>query len=140
MNSRAITGKAIETLTAILNLRQPLAYSQNWEAEVARPNELDKYLDCYEKTHLTEDEKYALMSLTLYAFEGAKKMALPYLAQHEVRINRAIQADYALHLPQLMYWSLPDEESDDPDCLFSITPFVRLIVLWGSAEYTSNLR
>ena len=112
-------------LTDLLKLRQRSEHSQNWEAEVARPDELVKYMDCYDTANLNDDEKYALMSLILYALEDAWKMAFPETSKCESRIARSIIANHPLHLPQLKYWSLPEEASEDPDDLFCITPFIR---------------
>src|SRR5258708_4398340 len=127
METIAITDRAISRLTALLGLRAALPNSQNWEAEVSRPIDLPRYLDCYETEELNSEEKVALMSLILYALEGAEKLASNDLPMLRARIARAIQADYALHIPHVRYWSLPDEESDDPDSLFFITPFIREI-------------
>ncbi len=125
MISMSITEQAVHRLTKMLELRKALPNSQNWEAEVADPFDLSKYLESYESGSLSSEESFALMSLILYALESAEKLALPDLPMWKLRIRKAIVADHPLNTNHLIYWSLPDEESDDPEHLFRITPFVR---------------
>ena len=127
METTVITDKAINRLSTLLGLLAALPNSQNWEAEVSKPIDLTRYIDCYETEELNSEEKFALMSLILYALEGAEKLGSTDLPLSKDRIASIILADYTLHEPHIRYWSLPDEESDDPDSLFAISPFLREI-------------
>lgn len=120
-----ITGIVIDRLTNTLGLRPVSKNSQDWEAEVADSSKLHEYLSFYEAESLSDDEKFALMSLILYALESAEKLALPDLVLVKKRIEVAIRADLILQSDYIAYWSLPDEDSTDPDELFLITPFIR---------------
>lgn len=113
-----VTKKAIESLTAKLKLPVDREY-QDWEVEIANSSRVGEFVSFYESAKLSQEEKFALMSLIISSFDDA-------LSEGNVeegiwdKIKRFLIHNIDLHRKTILYWSLVDRELDDCFLLHSL--------------------
>lgn len=114
----------IETMKRLkkdLKLKGDNEYTQDWEIEVADVEQLSEYIAYYNNSQLNENEKAALMRIILEAYNDYITIGNNY----EEAIRGFLQEDYWIHEEAVKYYS--DEEEEDPENWFAISPFVRSI-------------
>jgi hypothetical protein len=130
------TANAIQRLNEMFHLPQ---YGQDWEIEVADSSRLAEFCNAYETFVLDSEERFALMCLIIASYDE-------YLREYgqntcdtnlEERIYRLICKDFYLHKHTLEYWCLHDvtdeeEDWDNPEWVFAVTPIMRKI--WNSYQ------
>ncbi|MDR2012165.1 MAG: hypothetical protein LBQ20_03815 [Rhodanobacter sp.] len=111
---------------------------QDWEWEVANPKRISEFLDAYENGQLTDDERFTLMEIIIQSFEdlGLKvkfdpewQHVLPMALDprwHHVLV--LLDQNIDLHAYSVWYWSDLENENEDGDDQWQVTPFLRSIV------------
>jgi hypothetical protein len=116
---RCGTGNAIIELAVELDLPYNDGM-QDWSYEVAKPNEIEKYIRHYDKL-IDEDKKFVLMEIMIQATTDQNN---EYdLKKYWTELKTRLLSDKVIHEYTLYYWSCFDNE-DLNDC-WEITPFVR---------------
>jgi hypothetical protein len=103
---------AVDSLAARFGLRNE-PDMQDWEWEVSDPTRIDEFLAAYESGELNDDEKFLLMQIIIDSSEEAGDHFLDSDAW--AKILSLIEANIALHIYSVWYWSSTDNE-DLEDC------------------------
>jgi hypothetical protein len=107
--SRYGTRKAIDELVEELNL--PFEeWMQDWPYEIARPSDIEKYIDHYEKL-TDEDKKFVLMEAIIQATEEQASDEL--FAKYWDRVKPILEEDFAIHEYTIHCWSCFDNQNLD---------------------------
>lgn len=122
------TGVSIEKLTLMFGLRTN-PYMQDWDIEAADPEIVEKLVDAYFDPSLTEDDRFALMSLIVASLDGAKHQGRDISGPWS-RVARILLDNAQLHAYTMAYWACG--EDPDPDHQFLITPEIRSV--WREAK------
>jgi len=123
MNERWVTRESRAKLSSLLRLADE-PWMQDWEVECADARRIEEFLDLYEQSGLSDDDRFALMALIVASFDdwlagsGADEAVIH-------RVGRHLSTNFSLHEATIHYWCLTDES--DADNLFSATPFMREI-------------
>ncbi len=118
------TAAAIKRVNSLLNIGED-QYSQDWEFEISDSTRLAEYLDIYENELTNKDERFALMSVIIDAFES---YGLDEDLWSKIRVH--LKAESALHQYTIVYWCCLDEEILD-NC-WRVTPWMRQ--LWEECK------
>ena len=120
------TAAAIKRINSLLSISEN-QYSQDWEFEISDPERLCEYLDAYEHKLYNDDEKFALMSVIIDAFEyrGLDEETWSRIRQH-------LKTDFALHEYTIHYWCCMDAEDADLSECWNILPWMR--ELWNECK------
>lgn len=121
-----ITKNAIESLNKKLQLPKFGPYSQDWEYELADSSRVNEFISFYESAELSQDEKFALMSLIVSSFDDAISEGKNQEETWE-RIKKHLIQDLVVHRQTILYWSIAEEELNEFDNGFCITPYMRQI-------------
>jgi hypothetical protein len=122
---RFSAAEAIDSLARRFDLpNEP--WMQDWEYLVADPQRIDEFLQAYVSGDLTEDEKFVLMEMLLQSFEDLEADLAADSRWHLVLdlLDRHI----SLHVYSIYYWSLLEDEDEDENNWWRITPFMRAIL------------
>jgi alkylated DNA repair dioxygenase AlkB len=93
---------------------------QDWEWEIANPNEIGKYISHYQLID-DEDKKFVLMEIIIQATTNLEQDFDNYWNT----VRNLLKQNFQVHKYSIYYWSL--FENDSTDC-WQITPFMR--TLW----------
>ena len=123
IKDRWVMPESSARLSSLLGLAyEPLM--QDWELQCADSHRIREFLDLYEHGNLSDDDRFALMSLIVASCDdwisdaGTDEQVLQ-------RVRRCLVAGFSLHEATIFYWCLLSET--DLDNVFSITPFMREI-------------
>ncbi|HSY76811.1 MAG TPA: hypothetical protein VK890_08140 [Bacteroidia bacterium] len=121
---RCATKRAIDELASELNLVNEPGM-QDWEYEVAEPNDIERYITHYKK--LTDDDKrFVLMEIIIQATNDQPDTA--GFSKYWNVIKPLLQNNFKIHEYSVFYWSCFDNKNIE-DC-FTITPNMR--ELWNN--------
>lgn len=122
------TAAAIKKINSLLGVSEN-QYSQDWEFEISDGDRLIEYLDIYENKLTSEDERFALMSVIIDAFEHSDLDEAIW-----VRIRQHLKAEFEVHQYTIIYWCVTSEEFYDAEIQnwWSITP--RMRDLWNECK------
>ena len=111
--------KAMDELAKELNLLNE-KWMQDCPYEVVQPNDIEKYLKCYNETK-DDDKKFILMKMLIQSIDEQinKEKFLYYW--NIVKI--LIEEDFLIHEYTIWYWCIFEEE--DINNAWKITPFLR---------------
>ena len=113
--------ETIIRLTKELQLKGGHKFTQDWEYEVANAEQLQNYIEYYQKEKLNVNEKATLMRIILEAYND-----LVGLNDQECRygdmIKKLLECDYSIQEETIKYWSCEGEELEN---CFTITAFIR---------------
>jgi len=128
---RCATYDAIQTL--VKEFGYPYHHNmQDWEYEVAKFDDIEKYFTKYESTD--DDEiRFLLMEMILEASDHH-----PSLAAIWPRIQSMLRKNFSLHEYTVYYWCY--SLSDDVEDMFIVSPYMR--TLWKEMtgkDFTSTL-
>jgi len=121
---RCATKKAIDELAAELNLVKGPTM-QDWEYEVAEPDDIEKYIAHY-KVLTDDDKKFVLMEIIIQATTDQPDASS--FTKYWNIIKPLLQQNFKIHEYTIFYWSSFDNKNIE-DC-FTITPNMR--ELWSS--------
>lgn len=107
---------------------------QDWEFQVADPARIDEFLRAYESEDLSDDERFTLMEIILESFEDLGLSRTERDPRWE-RVLEILDRNIDLHASSVWYRSLLEEDSEDSEELFCVTPFLRDIL----AKHRSRL-
>lgn len=119
--------ETIKRLTKELQLEGANDYTQDWECEVANVEQLQSYIEYYQKEKLNVNEKATLMRIILEAYNDLVTLNTKE-CMYWNKIKQLLKQDYSIHEETVKYWSC---EGEDLENCFIITAFVRSIrVCW----------
>ena len=124
--SKAVDYPSKETiirLTKELQLKGAHNFTQDWEYEVANAEQLQNYIEYYQKEKLNVNEKVTLMRIILEAYNDFVALNAKDCRYRDM-ITELIECDYSIHKETIKYWSCEGEELEN---CFIITAFVRSI-------------
>jgi hypothetical protein len=127
VQKRCVNRESTTRLSRLLNLAID-PYVPDWEVECADVTRIEEFIGLYERTDLSEEDRFALMALIVCSFDhwlrdgGADETIVQQL-------RRQLLGDFNLHRSTVHYWCLPEEP--DLDNGFCATPFMREI--WKEA-------
>ena len=122
---RCPTRAAIDSLATRFGLANDPGM-QDWEWQVADPHRIDEFLSAYEGAALSEDERFTLMETLIQSFED---LDAPLAAEPRwSRLLELLDRNVALHAHSICYWSLIENENQDPDDCWRVTPFMQTIL------------
>lgn len=101
-------------------------YDQDWEIEAAEPARIQEYIDLYERSANSSDEKFTLMALILGAFDQFYYLA-GHSWEHWPNIRAILVRDIDVHRDHIKYYQCNDEELGENT--FPVTKKMREIVL-----------
>lgn len=116
--------KVIEELSEKL-LLPFTGIEQDWELEMANLERIDEFLNFYEKSVLSTDEKIALMCLILASYDDLLNEKKLEVDNRWNEIKELLELDRVLFIELLDCWALNDELGKEN--IFKITPLVRSI-------------
>ena len=134
---------SITAITALAK-RFNLPYAremQDWEYEVADADRIDEFLAAYDSGELSDDEKFTLMAMLLQSFLNAIDEGKNFLATTWNHFLNLLERDIDIHIYLVWYWSSVDKHEadiDNPDYMFSISPFMRTILLRHQGRVARN--
>jgi hypothetical protein len=96
---------------------------QDWALEFADSHRLVEFIEVLKTEALSEEEKYAMMSLILSSYDDCLNNNPDCSAIAWNEIVKLIEVDEELYFNLLNYWALTNE--DDEGNLFAITPLIR---------------
>lgn len=116
---RCPTRKAIDELAKELQLKNDPGM-QDWEWEVANPDDIEKYIFHYKSLN-DSDKKFTLMEIMIQAVEdqGFESDFTKYWNIIEV----FLRGNFSIHQHSIFYWSTFDNE-DLNEC-WKVTPLMR---------------
>lgn len=125
---RSGTGETINKLAKELGLPYN-ERMQDWSYEVANPNDIEKYLNHYNKLS-DDDEKFVLMEILIQATNDQLeiKKFLDYWKETKLRLID----NFDLHEYTIYYWACFDNEELE-DC-WIVTPYMRELWLKQNEE------
>ena len=94
------TSEAIQQLADTLGLPNT-PNMQDWPYEVARAEDIQVYLDLYDRLE-EEDQKFVLMDMIIQATEEQPTDAL--LASYWQEVKKRLEQDFAIHEYSIHYW------------------------------------
>ena len=100
---------------------------QDWEYEVACPDDLNDYFAAYTSGELSDDERFTLMEMVVDCVESG--MDFEPDSPHLHKALALIEANIDLHLATVWYWASTDFVGQDPEFSWQIAPAMREI-LW----------
>ena len=115
--------ETIIRLTKELQLEGADEFTQDWECEVANAEQLQSYIEYYQKEKLNVNEKSTLMRIILEAYNDLVAFNTQE-CMYQNMIKHMLQHDYSIHEETIRYWSC---EGEDIENCFAITAFVRSI-------------
>lgn len=115
--------ETIAKLTKRLQLEGVNDFTQDWEYEVANAEQLQSYIEYYQKANLNVNEKTTLMRIILEAYNDFVALNVQECKYQNV-IKQLLCYDYTIHEGTINYWSC---EGEDLENCFAITAFVRSI-------------
>jgi len=127
VKDRWVMPESSARLSSLLGLAYE-PWMQDWELQCADAQRIGEFLDLYERGSLSEDDRFALMSLIVASFDDwisdgdRDELILK-------RVRTYLAADFSLHEATIYYWCLWDCDVTNADNMFSATPFMREI--WG---------
>ncbi|MCH8622296.1 hypothetical protein [Undibacterium sp. TS12] len=135
------TRAAIDALASRFNLPNTRDM-QDWEYQVADANRINEFLAAYDSGELSDDEKFTLAAMLFQSFWNA-------LDEGQTFLNSAgwkhfldlIEQDIEIHIYLVWYWSSVEKSEADienPDYMFSISPFIRPILLRHQAKFARH--
>jgi hypothetical protein len=99
--------------------------SQDWEFEISDPDRLSEYLTIYENNLRNEDDRFALMSVIIDAFEHSSRSSEMWN-----RIRKHLKDEFGVHQYTIYYWCVVGE--NDLENYWEITPWMR--ELWDECR------
>jgi hypothetical protein len=124
---------AWDRLLHLLNLQDhPGLDSQDPELMLADPTRVAEFCDLYESERIDDGMRLILMELIIFSLDDAYRDmevegAEPETAQ---RVERLLRNNFVRHFYVIRYWyvsNLTDEETNDPEYGFYVTPMMRSI-------------
>ena len=116
------TRKAIDELAKDLSLPNE-QWMQDWPYEVANKNDIEKYLEYYNRT-TDEDKKFVLMEMLIQSVEE-QPTEEKFLHFWNI-VKCLIEEDFLIHEYTIWYWCLFEEVDEDHlKDAWKITPFLR---------------
>lgn len=115
--------ETIIRLTKELQLKGADEFTQDWEYEVANAEQLQSYIEYYQKEKLNVNEKATLMRIILEAYNDLVALNTQECRYRDI-IKKLLESDYSIHEENIKYWSCEGEELEN---CFTITTFVRSI-------------
>lgn len=116
---RCPTRKAIDELAEELQLKNE-AGMQDWEWEVANPDDIEKYIYHYRSLD-DDDKKFTLMEIMIQAVEDQSSESAFSEYWHQIEIF--LRKNFAIHQYSIFYWST--FENDDVNDCWKVTPSMR---------------
>lgn len=112
--------ETLERLSKLLNL--PFTGTeQDWDIEMADQNRIDEFIIFYNEVELTEEMKYATMSLIVASYDD-------FLNSQELdkddrwdEIKKLLISEKTVFKDLIEYWAVESEEID----FFRVTPLLR---------------
>lgn len=110
---------------------------QDWEVEVADPNRITEFLNAYEASDLSDDDRFLLMSLIIASFDDAGESdgEKPFSGKEWEKTRKLLIRDCKLHASTLWYWSSWGTAVED--AAFTVTRHIRPIWLMVEEEYSA---
>lgn len=112
--------ETLERLSKLLNLPFTGA-EQDWDVEMADQNRIDEFIIFYNEVELTEEMKYATMSLIVASYDD-------FLNSQELdkddrwdEIKKLLISEKTVFKDLIEYWAIESEAID----LFRVTPLIR---------------
>ena len=115
--------ETIIRLTKELQLEGADDFTQDWECEVANVEQLQSYIEYYQKANLNVNEKATLMRIILEAYNDLVTLNTQE-SMYQNMIKQLLQYDYSIHERTIRYWSC---EGEDLENCFAITAFIRSV-------------
>lgn len=115
--------KTITRLTKELQLEVTNNFTQDWECEVANVEQLQTYIEYYQKNKLNVNEKATLMRIILEAYNDFVTLNTQECMYRDI-IKQLLENDFSIHEETVKYWSC---EGEDLENCFTITGFIRSI-------------
>ncbi len=115
--------ETITRLTKELQLKGADDFTQDWECEVANAEQLQSYIEYYQKEKLNVNEKTTLMRIILEAYNDLVTLHTQECI-YQNKIKQLLKQDYSIHEETVRYWSC---EGEDLENCFAITAFARSI-------------
>ncbi|MBQ2887193.1 MAG: hypothetical protein IJE43_26065 [Alphaproteobacteria bacterium] len=115
--------ETIIRLTKELQLEGADDFTQDWECEVANVEQLQSYIEYYQKANLNVNEKATLMRIILEAYNDLVTLNTQE-CMYQNMIKQLLQYDYSIHERTIRYWSC---EGEDLENCFAITAFIRSV-------------
>ncbi|MFZ6768199.1 hypothetical protein ACO0LM_14145 [Undibacterium sp. Di26W] len=137
---RFSTKAAIDALAIRFNLPN-IRGMQDWAYEVADANRIDEYLAAYDSGELSHDEKFTLMAMLLQSFWDAIDEGKSFLQITWKHFLDLLERDIDIHIYLVWYWSSvdkPEADIENPDYMFSISPFIRPILLRHQGKFARH--
>ncbi|MFZ6655682.1 hypothetical protein [Undibacterium sp. TJN19] len=138
---RFSTRAAINALAIRFNLPET-RNMQDWEYEVADANRIDEFLAVYDSGELSEDEKFTLMAMLLQSFCDVINDDERLLSSENWKhFLSFLEQDIQIHIYLVWYWSSvdkPETDIENPDYMFSISPFIRPILLRHQGKFAKH--
>ena len=111
-------------------------YSQDWEWEVAEPENFETWLALYRDAPLSDDERFSLMEMLIQCVEDMVSAQGPpeeveQLPQWQA-VATLLQANPQLHASSIAYWSAFDH--DNPEEAFRVSFPMRRV--WTAVKPT----
>lgn len=113
----------------ILSLNKLLGFDcngneQDWPVEFSDRHRIFEFIEIINSTHLSDLEKYSIVSLVLSSYDDYLESEVDYNNNHWSEIVKILNANPALYDELLNYWAAWGKENKDD--LFFITPLVRV--------------
>jgi hypothetical protein len=109
-------------------------FAQDWEWQVAKPEQFSAWLDVYNNAALTDDERFSLMEMLVQCVDD---MFLPYTPPEKVEqrsewqaVATLLRARPRLHASTIAYWSVFGGEW--PEGQFTVSTPMRRV--WGDVQ------
>ena len=115
--------ETITRLTKELQLEVTNNFTQDWECEVANVEQLQSYIEYYQKKKLNVNEKATLMRIILEAYNDFVTLNTQECMYQDM-IKQLLENDFSIHEEAVKYWSC---EGEDLENCFAITAFIRSI-------------
>lgn len=117
------TKSAITSLAKKLGLEKPEPNSQDWEYEIANPQEIDTYIRLYESPETNDDEKFVIMETIIQSFEELDNLNTDKRWKYVLEI---LKTNMKLHEYTIWYWAKPD--SNEIASHWRVTPSIRGLI------------
>ena len=94
--------ETIKRLTKELQLEGADEFTQDWECEVANAEQLQSYIEYYQKEKLNVNEKATLMRIILEAYNDLVAFNVQE-CMYQNMIKHLLQHDYSIHEGTIQY-------------------------------------
>ncbi len=107
-------------------------HSQDWEWEVAVPEDFDVYLELYKSESLTSDERFSLMEMMIQAVDDLARLSKERRNVEKISrwnaVAKLLEENAELHAMSIAYWTcLEAADPDDPEQQFYVSVPMRKI-------------